>query len=354
MPTVAGVLLIGSEPAIARHVPAHEVAFQVLDGTTDVRVNEFYRGPLVRIFERLEEHFGAHNREDEVQVGLFRVPVPLVEPRAFRECVVNALTHRDYARLGAVHVRWERETLTVSNPGGFVDGVTLDNLLVVEPRPRNRQLADAIKRVGLAERTGRGIDLIYSGLLRYGRPRPDYSRSDAYQVVVSLSCAEADRVFLEIVLAEEKRTGVPLPLNSLIALSLLNAHRRIDTPTLAGAIQKPNQAARGILERLTESGLARAHGTKRGRTYTLSPELYRRMGNKYGYVHQAGFDALQQEQMVKNYANVHGAVRRRDVVALCRLSGPQATRMLKRLVEQGALIRRARGRTTHYEPRSDP
>jgi ATP-dependent DNA helicase RecG len=34
-------------------------------------------------------------------------------------------------------------------------------LLVVEPRPRNPLLADAIKRIGLAERTGRGINLIY-------------------------------------------------------------------------------------------------------------------------------------------------------------------------------------------------
>ena len=46
----------------------------------------------------------------------------------------------------------QADLLVVSNPGGFVEGVTLDNLLVVEPRPRNPQLADAFKRIGLAER----------------------------------------------------------------------------------------------------------------------------------------------------------------------------------------------------------
>src|SRR3712207_5768487 len=73
----------------------------------------------------------------------------------------------------------ESDGLIISNPGGFVEGVTLDRLLVTEPRPRNPLLADIMKRVGLAERTGRGVDLIYQGLLRYGRPAPDYSRSDA-------------------------------------------------------------------------------------------------------------------------------------------------------------------------------
>ena len=99
--------------------------------------------------------------ENEIQIGLFRVPVPNYDPRSFREAFVNAVIHRDYTSLGAVHVRWEEEAIVVSNPGGFIEGVSLDNLLVVEPRPRNPLLADAIKRIGLAERTGRGINLIY-------------------------------------------------------------------------------------------------------------------------------------------------------------------------------------------------
>jgi len=55
-----------------------------------------------------------------------------------------------------VHVRLSGDTLLISNPGGFVEGVTLNNLLTTEPRPRNPGLADALKRIGLVERTGRG------------------------------------------------------------------------------------------------------------------------------------------------------------------------------------------------------
>jgi ATP-dependent DNA helicase RecG len=79
---------------------------------------------------------------------------------AFRGAVANALIHRDYHRMGAVHVRLEDDALVISNPGGLVDGVTLANLLVTEPRPRNRALADAMKRIGVVERSGRGVDTI--------------------------------------------------------------------------------------------------------------------------------------------------------------------------------------------------
>jgi ATP-dependent DNA helicase RecG len=193
-PTLAGLLVSGRESSIRRLVPAHEVAFQVLEGT-EVKINEFFRSPLLKTFEIILERFKARVEEEEIQVGLFRVPVPNFEMRAFREALVNSLIHRDYARLGAVHVRLDHDGLSISNPGGFVEGVTLKNLLTVEPRPRNPLLADIIKRIGLAERTGRGVDLIFEGLLRYGRPAPDYSRSDSTGVVLGMSNAKPTLIF---------------------------------------------------------------------------------------------------------------------------------------------------------------
>lgn len=122
-PTLAGLLLLGREEKLRQYAPAAEVAFQVLEGT-DVRVNEFFRKPLLQTFEETERLFAARVTEKEVQVGLFRVPIPNFDRRAFREAFVNALVHRDYARLGAVHIRIDDDGMTVSNPGGFVEGVT--------------------------------------------------------------------------------------------------------------------------------------------------------------------------------------------------------------------------------------
>ncbi len=237
IPTLAGLLTIGRESSLRRLVPTHEAAFQVLDGE-DVRFNEFTRAPLLRAFDWLATSFGPLNSETEIQAGLFRVPIPLVDRRTFREGIANALTHRDYTRLGAVHVRMERDALVISNPGGFVEGVTLENLLTTEPRPRNPLLADVFKRIGLVERTGRGVDLIYRGLLRYGRPPPDYSSSGSHGVVLRLPTSDADTEFLRLVMEEESRISGPLPIDSLIALAALREHRRLTRNELADLMQR--------------------------------------------------------------------------------------------------------------------
>lgn len=346
-PTLAGLLFLGREEQLRQYIPAYEIAFQVLE-RTDVRVNEFFRRPLLQAFEEIERLFIARVIEKEVQVGLFRVPIPNFDRRAFREAFINALVHRDYARLGAAHIRIDDDGMTISNPGGFVEGVTLQNLLVTEPRPRNPLLADIAKRIGLAERTGRGIDRIYEGLLRYGRPAPDYTRSDSTSVILRMSNAESDLEFLELVLRHEERTGRGMPLDSLIILSRLRQERRLTTTDLAPSIQKSEQEARAALEKLAEAGLVEAHGGGRARAYTLSAKLYRKSGQKAAYIRQAGFDPIQQEQMVLSYITKHGSIKRADVAELCRLSLPQAYHLLKRLKSEGKIFQHGEKRHAFY------
>ena len=92
--TLTGLLLLGRESALRELVPTHEFAFQVL-AQEAVRFNEFRRFPLLKALDWLETNFRPYNPEDEVQVGLFRVPVPKVDMGAFREAVANALIQRD-------------------------------------------------------------------------------------------------------------------------------------------------------------------------------------------------------------------------------------------------------------------
>lgn len=350
-PTLAGLLIMGREEILRTHVPAHEVAFQVLEGT-DVRVNEFFRKPLLQTFEEVEVLFKARIDEQEIQVGLFRVPIPNYDRRAFREAFINALVHRDYSRLGAVHIRLDDDGLTLSSPGGFVEGITLHNLLVAAPRSRNPLLADAVKLIGLAERTGRGIDRIYEGMLRYGRSAPDYEMSDATSVVLMLPKSDADTGFLEMILRHEELTGTAMPIDSLIILSRLRHERRLTTADLTAHTQKSEQATRTALEKLVEAGVVEAHGTGRGRTYTLSAKVYRHAGQKAAYVRQTGFDPIQQEQMVLKFIERHGSIKRADTADLCKISLFQASRLLKKLVEEGKIAPKGKGKGTIYESRS--
>jgi len=346
-PTLAGLLILGDETLLRRHLPAYEVAFQVLRGT-DVRVNEFYRKPLIETFEVVEQHFKPWVTEEEIQVGLFRVPVPNFDRRAFREAFVNALVHRDFSALGAVHIKLDDDGLAISSPGGFIEGVGIGNLLVTPPRSRNPLLADIIKRIGLAERTGRGIDRIFEGMLRYGRPAPDYSMSTDYTVAVLLSNADADPDFLKMVVEQEEKLGL-MPVDSLIVLSRLRDERRLTTADLAPSVQKPEANVRTTLERLVETGFLEQHGTGRGRTYTLSARIYQKAGQRAEYIRQAGFSQIQQEQMVLNYIEKHGTIKRADVMELCRISKDQAYKLLLRLKKQGDVVQTGERKAALYE-----
>ncbi|GAB4302227.1 MAG: ATP-binding protein [Oscillatoriaceae cyanobacterium] len=347
VPTLTGLLLVGRESALRDLVVTHEFAFQVL-AQEAVRFNEFRRFPLLKALDWLETNFRPYNPEQELQVGLFRVPVPKVDMSAFREAIANALIHRDYHQLGAVHLRLEDDALIISNPGSLVDGVTLANLLTTEPRPRNPRLADAMKRIGIVERSGRGIDSIYRGLLRFGRPAPDYSRTNSNSVVLSLSTAEADLDFLKLVVAEENRRSSSLPIDSLIALAALRETKRLSADELAAHIQRDTLQARRTLETLNEAGLVQAHGVTRSRTYTLAPTVYQAAGHKAEWTRQLGFSALQNEQMVLNYVAQYGQIKRADVIDLCRLTKDQASELLQKLKNQGRLLQHGTRRGTFY------
>lgn len=347
VPTLAGLLVIGRETALRERVPTHELAFQVL-ARDAVKFNEFRRFPLLKALEWLETNFRPYNPENEVQIGLFRVPVPKVEMGAFREAVANALVHRDYHHLGAAHVRLDDHGLTVSNPGGLVEGVTLDNLLTTEPRPRNRALADAMKRIGIVERSGRGVDKIYRGMLRFGRPEPDYSRTDANSVVLQLATVDADETFLKLVVEQEGRQNGELPIDSLIALAALREHKRLDADQLAKHIHRNATQARRTLEQLVEVGLVEAHGSTRSRSYTLSVDVYRVTGDKLAYTRQMGFAAIQHPEMVLNYVRQHKRIRRNEVMELCHLSTDQAAKLLARLKSEGRLVQHGTRRGAFY------
>lgn len=353
VPTLTGLLVIGREDVLRERVPTHELAFQVL-ARESVSFNEFRRFPLLKALDWLETNFRPYNPEKEMQIGLFRVPVPKVEMGAFREAVANALVHRDYHKLGAVHVRLDDLGLTISNPGGLVEGVTLQNLLTTEPRPRNPALADAMKRIGIVERSGRGVDKIFRGMLRFGRPEPDYSRTDANNVVLQLATVDADEAFLQLVVEQENsQNGGVLPIDSLIALAALREQKRLGVDELAAHIQRNAAQARHTLEYLVEAGLVEAHGNTRGRSYTLSASVYSVVSDKVSYTRQVGFGPIQHEQMVLAYIRQHGQIKRAEVMNLCRLTEGQAKELLRRLAESQQIKLLSAGRASKYVEYTD-
>jgi ATP-dependent DNA helicase RecG len=354
VPNIAGILLLGRQQVLSSLLPTHEVRFQVLDSAGNVNTNEVFHGPLLAAFDEVAARFAARNEEQEVLVGALRLrmAIPDYSPDGFREALTNAVVHRDYSQLGTVYVQWQPDHLLITNPGGFPEGISVENILVHEPKPRNPRLADAFRRIGLVEQTGRGVDRIFMEQLRYGRPAPDYTRTDIHGVRLVLHGGQPSLEFAAVVHEEDQRgqRGSLLPLDELMVLNELFLKRRIDSTTAGILIQKGGAEGHSILERLHERGLVEPRGETRGRIYHMSASLYERLGIPEAYVRTRGFDRIQQRQMVLTSLDAapDGRITNKEVVQLCRLTSPQAYRLLRDMCEKGDLEAHKKGRGAYY------
>lgn len=348
-PTVTGMLLIGKEDRIDELIPTAKSCFQVLVGT-EVRMNEQFNKPLLATFELFEEYLKAWNPEREMEYGLFRVPIPEFSEAAFREGLVNAFCHRDYSILQMVRLVIEDDGMSISSPGGFIEGVSLSNLLTVEPHGRNQALADALKRIGLAERTGRGIDRIFEGSIIYGRPWPDYSESTERYVKLFIQRAKPDIEFTKMIANEENRTGRSLPINSLLILSALQNERKLDIQRIVQITNMSESRAKSNVEKLIETGLIEAIGNGKGRVFILSSKVYRENDNASGYVRLTGIENIKYEELVLKLAREQkGYITRDNVMELLNLSDSQSYRVLKKLSDDRKLVLEGKGRGSKYK-----
>jgi ATP-dependent DNA helicase RecG len=347
VPTVCGMLLIGRKESLKCHMPTAEASIQVLLGT-DIKVNESFFLPILAAFEKISDVFSAWNGSEEMSSGLFRITIPDYDPRAFREALVNAFCHRDYSVLGRVLVQINDEGMSISNPGGFIEGIRADNLLDAEPHGRSPVLADAMKRIGLAERTGRGIDRIFEGSLLYGRLLPDYSKSTSSNVKLFIPKGPTDKAFICMVSEEQRRLGRSLPIYSLLVLDAVKVLHRASVQDVAERIHTDERRVRVVLETLVESGLAERMGNGRGRYYIMSSKYSKGNNGTVGYVRDRDIDALRHQELVMQLAQAKDEITRSDVVDLLHVTPSQAYRILQRLKGKGLLLLEGKGAGSKY------
>lgn len=348
-PSIAGLLTIGKVEAIRRSIPTASAMFQVMEGATPkVNVDSLVL-PLVDMFDRIDAMMEPWNRNHEVMAGLVHVNISDFNHQAFREAMVNAFCHRDYAAMGSVRFLVDEDGLTIANPGGFIQGVSEENLLTAQPHSRNPQLSVILKTAGYAERTGRGVDVIYAGSLAAGGAVPDYSQSSAAAVVLYLRRIVPDEAFVGMVAEEERRRGAPLSVWALIVLSLLREHRRLTLSQLCDFSHLAERQVVKTVENLVESGLVEGSGSGSARGYTLSSRVYKRTDSLSSYARQHNIESTKRDVLVLDYAERNGgSVTTADVMEMLNLSYISAYRLLKKLEQSGRLRHEGSGPSSRY------
>lgn len=123
---------------------------------------------------------------------------------------------------GDIFIRQYHDMIEITNPGGFPYGVNIGNILTVNSSPRSRLIAEVVEKTGLIERSGQGVDIMFANCISEGRPLPDYSHSDDYQVSVIIKSEINDPMFT-LFLQDLKRNGTAM--NVFALMNLYGIHR---------------------------------------------------------------------------------------------------------------------------------
>lgn len=279
-PTVCGLLMIGRRGWLQAFVPTARSVFQ---RTASVRTltEQTFLDPIVSAMEEMTHCFEARNASKEAYLDGIRFAIPDYSPSAFREALVNAFCHRDYRSYGTVRVEMTENSLSITSPGGFLPGITPENLLDARPRCRNALLARALKRTGYAGGSGHGIKTIFLDSMRGGRLWPDYEQSTDGYVRVEILQSKEEYEFFRLVNRYENRLKrlITVPAMTILAV-LRNVGPELSLTELTEEMpgRFPKEEVRAEADKMVADGVLAARGDVRDPRYriagleTITPE----------------------------------------------------------------------------------
>lgn len=278
--TRAGLLIAGQTEAIVRHLLnfswTHERmrSATAYDNRADGREHNALALPLA--LSALETRINADNPVTTVEHGLYHLEYRAYPTIALREALLNALSHLDLRLASPVLVKQYPRRLEITNPGGFVGGITPGNILHHPPLARNPLLVQALAKLRLVNRSNLGIGRMFEAMLIEGK-EPPHIIDEESAVRVVFKRQETAQPFRKFI-AEEGKAGRMLDVDHLLVLRYLLSHPEVDTATAAELCQRRDAEMRDILDEMVQvfDYLERG-GVGRGTWWRMKPALHRRL-----------------------------------------------------------------------------
>ena len=123
-------------------------------------------------FQGLVEFINGLVPSNEVIEQALRREVKMFPEIAVRELVANALIHQDFTETGtSVMIEIYEDRMEISNPGKpFIS----PDRFIDEYQSRNERLAGLMRRLGICEEKGSGVDKVIQAAEVYQLPAPDF------------------------------------------------------------------------------------------------------------------------------------------------------------------------------------
>lgn len=328
--TVAGALVL-TDPAASLGASKFTIDLRSYesDTTTSYVRREVIHGPVQHQVEHAAEWILRDIGTEIVITGTRRHDVPRLPRRVVREVVANAVAHRDYSHdRTPIVVEIRPSFVRITSPGRLPAPVSLATLREAQA-PRNHTVIAVLRRFGLAEDSGQGIDVIQDEMRFELLAEPEFEEvADSFAVLLRLrgQISTHERGWL----AEFERQGKLRPSDRLLLLTVLR-ESRVTNARAREILQVDSVQARASLRRLRDAGLLHQHGAKSRAYYTLGT-----IGPERG-LERVLLDAAESQDLTNE--------RVRELTGLDRVA---ARNLLRRLVDEGQLIQAGQRRGTRY------
>lgn len=314
---------------------------------------ERLRGPLLVAFSRVLDLIQARRNLTSLSLpNGQQIQIEDFPEIAVREAIANAVIHREYHSDAPVVIEHSPAALIVTSPGPLVSGVTPQNILTHPSKPRNLKLTSAVRKLGLAEEIGRGVDRMFREMVRSGKDVPAIDTLfDRVRVtfVGGAPNTHIARYVAQLPPAERDDTDTMLVILRLCAVATLNA---VDLGTI---LQKTPEEAEVVLGRLSSEAVGMVEATResarrRQPAYRLTGTALKQLGPAVRYRRRT-VDEI--DRKVLAHVREYGKITNRTLQNLLDVGMTRAKQILQDLVAREVLTKvsdHERGPGVEYGP----
>jgi ATP-dependent DNA helicase RecG len=336
--TVAGALYLLPDPAEQLGKAFIEILRFPAEGAEYDRRLEV-RGPVHHQLQRAVDEVTSELGSELVVLGVRRYDLPRLPQVVLREAVANALAHRSYEMQGtSIRIELYPHLVRIVSPGGLPEPVTVENIRETQAA-RNYRVITILRRFGLAEDAGRGVDVMVESMLQEMLEPPVFEDS-GHSVTVTLPIRRAVTSAERAWVREVERRGLIEPGDRILLVHAARGERLTNSRVRELSGIDANEA-RAALQRLRDADFLVQHGSRGGASYTLNESL----------APPAGLRLTRQalKELILELATEDGPPltnsRVRERTGLDRV---EALRLLDELVSEGLLERTGTRRGTRY------
>jgi len=252
-PTVAGVLLFSDNPN--KYLPeAHLICtrFAGKSGREIIQTEEI-SGSIAKQIEVSFNLVSSWIKRNYVLEGARMKSHLLVPAPALREAITNAVVHRKYTIHGATKIALYDDHLEIFSPGNFPGHVNINNLGEGITHLRNPALGRMAHKMGIIEKLGSGIKLIFDSCRASKIVPPTFSEDGDYVKVN----------FEFKILKSKEKSDEEILMDLFKAKLTLNIHEMIDHLGLS------KNTTFKVLHCLIDQGLVKRIGKGKNTRYSL-------------------------------------------------------------------------------------